>query len=142
MIRRPPRSTLFPYTPLFRSRPGEAPFSVHQNTTQGRVAGDGIAGYHRTADADDTRRQPATRVQRGAGSALPRTALDRAPRPPAERAGDPRGAAPVAMAGPRAAPARSGAARPHRAGRAASSRPGEPRPRRRLRRYLVPVFRA
>src|SRR2546427_693231 len=25
MIRRPPRSTLFPYTTLFRSRPGEAP---------------------------------------------------------------------------------------------------------------------
>src|SRR2546430_4462124 len=24
MIRRPPRSTLFPYTPLFRSRPGAA----------------------------------------------------------------------------------------------------------------------
>src|SRR3712207_8961393 len=25
MIRRPPRSTLFPYTTLFRSRPGSAP---------------------------------------------------------------------------------------------------------------------
>src|SRR2546430_10426804 len=25
MIRRPPRSTLFPYTTLFRSRPGESP---------------------------------------------------------------------------------------------------------------------
>src|SRR2546422_8593584 len=25
MIRRPPRSTLFPYTTLFRSRPGEQP---------------------------------------------------------------------------------------------------------------------
>src|SRR5256885_11300951 len=25
MIRRPPRSTLFPYTPLFRSQPGERP---------------------------------------------------------------------------------------------------------------------
>src|SRR2546426_8376259 len=28
MIRRPPRSTLFPYTTLFRSRDGPAPFSV------------------------------------------------------------------------------------------------------------------
>src|SRR2546425_5496792 len=28
MIRRPPRSTLFPYTPLFRSRAGDAPAAV------------------------------------------------------------------------------------------------------------------
>src|SRR5256885_12623268 len=31
MIRRPPRSTLFPYTTLFRSRPGEG-FVVGQST--------------------------------------------------------------------------------------------------------------
>src|SRR3712207_8614479 len=31
MIRRPPRSTLFPYTTLFRSRPGET-FSLNDHT--------------------------------------------------------------------------------------------------------------
>src|SRR2546422_1127150 len=30
MIRRPPRSTLFPYTTLFRSRAGQGPRRVHQ----------------------------------------------------------------------------------------------------------------
>src|SRR5260221_10877094 len=30
MIRRPPRSTLFPYTTLFRSRPRTAPALAHQ----------------------------------------------------------------------------------------------------------------
>src|SRR3712207_8707358 len=29
MIRRPPRSTLFPYTTLFRSIPGDGPFIVN-----------------------------------------------------------------------------------------------------------------
>src|SRR2546427_9344400 len=38
MIRRPPRSTLFPYTTLFRSRPAEA---------QGRCAEKGCGGCHR-----------------------------------------------------------------------------------------------
>src|SRR3712207_9319797 len=28
MIRRPPRSTLFPYTPLFRSDPGDPPAGI------------------------------------------------------------------------------------------------------------------
>src|SRR3712207_7768511 len=31
MIRRPPRSTLFPYTTLFRSRAGEEPDLVHRH---------------------------------------------------------------------------------------------------------------
>src|SRR2546422_6294595 len=41
MIRRPPRSTLFPYTTLFRSRArGQAPDRYHQN---GRLSGgDGL----------------------------------------------------------------------------------------------------
>src|SRR2546425_9103542 len=39
MIRRPPRSTLFPYTTLFRSREGRArPFSLR--------AGSRVASYH------------------------------------------------------------------------------------------------
>src|SRR5688572_31967838 len=44
MIRRPPRSTLFPYTTLFRSRPrhvGEV--SLVQSTESGNE-GDGLAG--------------------------------------------------------------------------------------------------
>src|SRR2546422_4563979 len=32
MIRRPPRSTLFPYTPLFRSRPGVRPTAAPAET--------------------------------------------------------------------------------------------------------------
>src|SRR3712207_8653975 len=32
MIRRPPRSTLFPYTTLFRSRSAQTSRSVYQNT--------------------------------------------------------------------------------------------------------------
>src|SRR3712207_7092104 len=42
MIRRPPRSTLFPYTTLFRSRAGAAP-----------LAGTGRAGRRVAADDDD-----------------------------------------------------------------------------------------
>src|SRR3712207_7780590 len=39
MIRRPPRSTLFPYTTLFRSRqPGDQPRCV-KNVVSGRVRG-------------------------------------------------------------------------------------------------------
>src|SRR3712207_9353709 len=33
MIRRPPRSTLFPYTTLFRSRMKPAPFTYHRPMT-------------------------------------------------------------------------------------------------------------
>src|SRR3712207_8366320 len=41
MIRRPPRSTLFPYTTLFRSRPGEllpVPLVGHAGDRPGAVA--------------------------------------------------------------------------------------------------------
>src|SRR3712207_8029568 len=34
MIRRPPRSTLFPYTTLFRSAPSDTPWSRPPTTTQ------------------------------------------------------------------------------------------------------------
>src|SRR3712207_8996739 len=36
MIRRPPRSTLFPYTTLFRSRAGGAPERRHTSAAQAR----------------------------------------------------------------------------------------------------------
>src|SRR2546430_11137315 len=47
MIRRPPRSTLFPYTTLFRSRHARAGVrSVHQRSGGTRsVRGAGAAGY-------------------------------------------------------------------------------------------------
>src|SRR5260370_29028915 len=38
MIRRPPRSTLFPYTTLFRSRPGTSAFSLAQSAAAARDA--------------------------------------------------------------------------------------------------------
>src|SRR2546426_7410792 len=38
MIRRPPRSTLFPYTTLFRSRPGDARAAEHLSGWRGRPA--------------------------------------------------------------------------------------------------------
>src|SRR2546422_8423543 len=39
MIRRPPRSTLFPYTTLFRSRPGGGPSPMIRDVVRGaRVA--------------------------------------------------------------------------------------------------------
>src|SRR3712207_9091198 len=43
MIRRPPRSTLFPYTTLFRSRPGGN--SLSDLLVFGRRAGMGAADY-------------------------------------------------------------------------------------------------
>src|SRR3712207_9251333 len=43
MIRRPPRSTLFPYTTLFRSLIGKELFSVH---VEGHVVGRPLHGIH------------------------------------------------------------------------------------------------
>src|SRR3712207_7708885 len=39
MIRRPPRSTLFPYTTLFRSAPSAGPFLVTSQGVAGTYAG-------------------------------------------------------------------------------------------------------
>src|SRR3712207_7151739 len=44
MIRRPPRSTLFPYTTLFRSRAGGGPQGGGERGGQLRGAGEGPAG--------------------------------------------------------------------------------------------------
>src|SRR2546427_3377370 len=60
MIRRPPRSTLFPYTTLFRSRPVQGPGA--RELARGR---DGDAGA-RGRDAD------AAAVQRAGGRQPPR----------------------------------------------------------------------
>src|SRR2546421_2658883 len=47
MIRRPPRSTLFPYTPLFRSdRQGAQDGQELGADDAGRIAGDGAGVHH------------------------------------------------------------------------------------------------
>src|SRR2546430_5980872 len=53
MIRRPPRSTLFPYTTLFRSRKEHAPFSG--NGVGGRGLSDESGRERRTGDRKSTR---------------------------------------------------------------------------------------
>src|SRR5256885_9833129 len=74
MIRRPPRSTLFPYTTLFRSIAGDARAGVHdrvpapdQSVEQGRLAdvgaaddGDGGGAAHPC---------PTPNAERGSGNA-------------------------------------------------------------------------
>src|SRR3712207_7817827 len=60
MIRRPPRSTLFPYTTLFRSEDGglvlAALFLGDLAGMEHRVAGNGlVVGHHRHRDRKSTR---------------------------------------------------------------------------------------
>src|SRR2546425_6267771 len=54
MIRRPPRSTLFPYTTLFRSRKGagqhQAPLAMFIGRLPGRRAGKGIEPLDRSEE--------------------------------------------------------------------------------------------
>src|SRR2546430_17388616 len=52
MIRRPPRSTLFPYTTLFRSRPLPAPPRRLQGSEARGVSGGAAQVRHREAAAD------------------------------------------------------------------------------------------
>src|SRR3712207_8086735 len=54
MIRRPPRSTLFPYTPLFRSGRGTVEPIQRRVTGRGTDAQEGVeGGEKRQAEADD-----------------------------------------------------------------------------------------
>src|SRR3712207_8223827 len=56
MIRRPPRSTLFPYTPLFRSGRGAAPDRTRQRaraSSQGARAVEVTDDAHQPVDALD-----------------------------------------------------------------------------------------
>src|SRR2546426_6161297 len=62
MIRRPPRSTLFPYTTLFRSGRGDALVPVHDHRERVRRTAGGaaprhevIAGRGRRRDRESTR---------------------------------------------------------------------------------------
>src|SRR3712207_8700563 len=50
MIRRPPRSTLFPYTTLFRSTQGEAA-QVHQVVVVDETVGDVVLAHRRHGQA-------------------------------------------------------------------------------------------
>src|SRR3712207_9467293 len=62
MIRRPPRSTLFPYTTLFRSRP--VLLLMQSLATAGRVA-DALAAYrrHREVLREELGLEPATQLR-------------------------------------------------------------------------------
>src|SRR2546430_4766710 len=62
MIRRPPRSTLFPYTTLFRS-PGPAGAGVASSSRRDSGDGDETAGSRETAGRRDlTRDRKSTRL--------------------------------------------------------------------------------
>src|SRR2546422_9439355 len=82
MIRRPPRSTLFPYTTLFRSATAPARRAQNKRTAAARVT-DGRESEQRTAkvppdyagarrEADDARAQGASGARRLLGVELPR----------------------------------------------------------------------
>src|SRR2546422_10160890 len=53
MIRRPPRSTLFPYTTLFRSRTAEAEDERHQQVLEARAGA--VSGDRRRPELADER---------------------------------------------------------------------------------------
>src|SRR6266498_4119439 len=79
MIRRPPRSTLFPYTTLFRSTP--APRTGAASTATGRTSG----RPRRTAACAATRARRSTRTARRVASAT------RSRASPGRRSRSPRG---------------------------------------------------
>src|SRR5256886_9932085 len=57
MIRRPPRSTLFPYTTLFRSKTGDFAHVLHGNTGVAQRFGRAASGDQRHAERVETARQ-------------------------------------------------------------------------------------
>src|SRR5256885_6982515 len=71
MIRRPPRSTLFPYTTLFRSQyPNKTPRAVFRNLSKGvfeeliQEAGPGVAAAHRSEEHTSELQSPCNLVCR------------------------------------------------------------------------------
>src|SRR3712207_7473216 len=52
MIRRPPRSTLFPYTTLFRSRAQREELLRHEGLDRRRVVADLVVGHGREVRGD------------------------------------------------------------------------------------------
>src|SRR5260221_5496655 len=69
MIRRPPRSTLFPYTTLFRSRAGPDQLDGRRAPSIGASWARGAVGLERRGGRND--REPRT-VGLGAGASLDR----------------------------------------------------------------------
>src|SRR3712207_8266462 len=63
MIRRPPRSTLFPYTTLFRSRQGRASERCRRLRARGRVRAQLQPRRHRRGSEARRRRDEQLRVQ-------------------------------------------------------------------------------
>src|SRR2546427_7916449 len=61
MIRRPPRSTLFPYTTLFRSEGGPGPSDQCHSERRARRAGPAAAGAGRHAGAAAQHRRGSAR---------------------------------------------------------------------------------
>src|SRR5690242_20827271 len=55
MVRHPPRSTLFPYTTLFRSRGDDEPEEPRDSFGSDRPKGDDRKGEHRRHEADARR---------------------------------------------------------------------------------------
>src|SRR3989441_671456 len=120
MIRRPPRSTLFPYTTLFRSHRGHRVAEARARDLAGRraphprravrrgsrdvlgVAGGEAARPHRLAHPRGRLRGAARREHRGA---------EKRPAPHSDRGAAARGGGRVSAAGGRALHRRSGAAR-------------------------------
>src|SRR5438876_3795274 len=85
MIRRPPRSTLFPYTTLFRSQPGPVPVRdlrdgdpVHPGAAAaGRDPGPGAAPRRRAPPSAGAARRAGSVPRRGAQRASPDPGADR-----------------------------------------------------------------
>src|SRR3712207_7682178 len=67
MIRRPPRSTLFPYTTLFRSVQGDAPARVRRGAAAPPAAPAGRAGPLRSPALEGRRGRGAARHERRVG---------------------------------------------------------------------------
>src|SRR3712207_7426458 len=68
MIRRPPRSTLFPYTTLFRSPPMPWTWEIHREGGTGPLRR-AVRGYRSAEDAWEAGRAALARLgQRGQGS--------------------------------------------------------------------------
>src|SRR2546422_1277067 len=96
MIRRPPRSTLFPYTTLFRSQLARQPGDLNRDVVDRRVSGVGRELVQAAAHGDELADQiheaveppelhadvAALRLGRGGGGARPRGGGPRFSAPP------------------------------------------------------------
>src|SRR5256885_7999717 len=63
MIRRPPRSTLFPYTTLFRSRAGRHPRGDPRGPAEGQVPDRGALRAHRDREGEGRSEEHTSELQ-------------------------------------------------------------------------------